>query len=523
MHRNTILSGTVILMAAGFITRILGFIFRIYLSGLMGSEGMGLYQLISPIYFLAFAVCASGMQLAISRLAAYENARGQKDHTHHILYAGLLLSLLVCVLLTLLLYNYAEWIASHLLLEERLASPLRIISLALPFSVAASCFKAYFFAHQNMNIPAMDQLIEQLGRIGVIYLLAPSLANGSLIDLCCMAAIGNVAGDAISCLYCAIVYAKDRRPHIPSFRNTLSFTAYIPKLLAISIPLTANRVITQLLSSFENIMLPTALQQYGLSADTALGIYGEFSGMAMPVLFFPCVITNALSSNLLPVVARADATRNKPLIHQTICQSVSYTLLIGFLFTAVLFTCGSSLGILLYHNENVGTYITWLSVLCPFFYLQSTLGGLMNGLGLHQYSFIHNLLGDALRVVGLLLLVPLWGVPAFYAGMTVSLILCVYLNVRKLYKTGGLPFHPLQELTGPFIAAVCSVFITNSFLSSSNISITWLLIRAGGCIIVYVLTLLAVDSNAWNLLHQLHSLVDSHRFQYKKRGYKKLL
>ncbi|MFR2464434.1 MAG: oligosaccharide flippase family protein, partial [Clostridia bacterium] len=54
MRKNSFLTGTLILVAAGLISRLLGFLYRIYISNIMGSEGMGLFQLISPVYFLAY-------------------------------------------------------------------------------------------------------------------------------------------------------------------------------------------------------------------------------------------------------------------------------------------------------------------------------------------------------------------------------------------------------------------------------------------------------------------------------------
>ena len=485
--------GTLVLVSAGFITRILGFVFRIYLSELMGSEGMGLYQLITPIYFLAFAMCASGTQLAISRLASHDHTKSRS-----ILYAGMLLSVSMGLVITVLLYVYADWFSGHILNESRLSGPLRILSLALPWSIASGCIKSYFHARQRMDVPAIDQLIEQLCRMGAIYLLAPALGNGNIIDICYMAVWGNVAGDFLSCIYCIIAYLKDLRKY-PSPVKASSLRAHMPSLLAILIPLSANRVISQLLSSFENVLLPMSLQESGLSSSQSLSIYGEFSGMAMPILFFPCIITNAVSTNMLPVVARADAAGNHKLIRSSIHHCVHYTLLIGFLFTVILFTCGHTLGQLLYHNIQVGRFITWLSLLCPFFYLESTFGGLMNGLGLHNRSFIHSILSDVLRIAVVMLLVPKYGISAFYAGMSLSLILCTLLNLRSLCKISGLLFQPLRELLIPALSATLSIVLVHR-LSLTAPPVPQLLLKAGLAFIVYAAIQLWADSDLRKLI-----------------------
>jgi stage V sporulation protein B len=50
--RRSIAGNAVIMMASSFVVRLLGFVNRVFLTNLMGAEGMGLYQIISPVYLL---------------------------------------------------------------------------------------------------------------------------------------------------------------------------------------------------------------------------------------------------------------------------------------------------------------------------------------------------------------------------------------------------------------------------------------------------------------------------------------
>ena len=70
MSKNLIIKGAIILTLANIITRILGFVYRIYMSNVIGAEGMGLYQLIMPIYMLAWSISSSGFSTTISKLVA---------------------------------------------------------------------------------------------------------------------------------------------------------------------------------------------------------------------------------------------------------------------------------------------------------------------------------------------------------------------------------------------------------------------------------------------------------------------
>lgn len=79
MAKKSFIGSAVILMIASFIVKIIGFIYRIYLSNLIGAEGMGLFQLISPVYSLIILTLTSGVSIAVSKMVAEEMAKG-----HHV-------------------------------------------------------------------------------------------------------------------------------------------------------------------------------------------------------------------------------------------------------------------------------------------------------------------------------------------------------------------------------------------------------------------------------------------------------
>ena len=76
-HKQAIMKGTFILTLTGFATRFMGFFYRIFLSHTFGEEGVGLYQLVFPIYTLCFSLTSAGIELALSRCVATRIAQGQ--------------------------------------------------------------------------------------------------------------------------------------------------------------------------------------------------------------------------------------------------------------------------------------------------------------------------------------------------------------------------------------------------------------------------------------------------------------
>ena len=103
MKKSTLIKGTLILTAAGLITRIIGFIYRIYLSNALGPEQLGIYQLIFPVYGICHTLYASGIQTAISKLVAETGGNSKKTaSSRRILLCGAGLSLCLAISCSLL-------------------------------------------------------------------------------------------------------------------------------------------------------------------------------------------------------------------------------------------------------------------------------------------------------------------------------------------------------------------------------------------------------------------------------------
>ncbi len=515
MKRRSLITGTLWLTGAGIITRLLGFVYRIYLSNLIGSEGMGLYQLISPIYFLLFTFCSAGCHTAISQLVAAENARRHPANMRRILWICLIPATLLGFFCAATVYNFAPWIAEHILHDIRAAEGIRILCLGLPFCIASACLKAYFHGLQRMDVPAIEQVVEQLFRMGVIYWLSPLFSGSDMALTCRYVVYGTLAGDLISCLYTLIAYGLHRRSSRqlaqPVALRPQSRRALLSAILVIVFPVTGSRLLTQLLASFENIMLPSVLQRSGLSPTAALSIYGEFGGMVMPLLTFPSIITGALSSNLLPLVAGAKAGGNLTRIHTAIRQSLRLTFFIAFLFTALFGALGLLIGDLLYPGTGAGSLLQLLSLCCPFLYLQTTLGGILHGSGLQNQIFLYQLLSSGLRIFILLTFGPIYGFTAFLGGMLVSMILSTLLSLRKILTLYRLRLRLYQTLFLPILSSIVTYlllqlsqrYLTSFF--SSNIS-TLLIFLFSGCILYFYLLILTKSITKKDLLEVLNLL-----------------
>ena len=145
---NPLITGTIILTITGFASRFIGFFYRIFLSRVFGAEGMGLYQLTSPVLALTFSITVSGMQTAISKYVASETSTRDYRSSFRTLLTGFGISMLLSAVCTAYIYIFSDTIAEKLLFEPRTAPLLRIISLSIPMATVHSCINGYFYGIQ---------------------------------------------------------------------------------------------------------------------------------------------------------------------------------------------------------------------------------------------------------------------------------------------------------------------------------------------------------------------------------------
>lgn len=470
MKKSTIIKGTLILTAAGLITRIIGFIYRIYLSNALGAEQLGLYQLIFPVYGICHTLYASGIQTAVSKLVAETNSgHTSRSSSRRILLCGAFLSFCLAMSCSLLLYFHADTVAVVFLKEAACAPSLRILSLVFPFCGITSCINGYSYGKSKSALPAFTQIAEQLVRVGTVF-FAAALADTPKVS-CELAIFGVFAGELASNIISilAVLIPEFRKKHplplvLPA-RLSLKPGKTMRLLLGLSVPLTLNRLLLSLLHSFEAIMIPTLLRRSGLTQSEALSRYGILNGMALPFVYFASAITNALAVLLLPTISEQGVSNDRRRIALTVERSVSVTLLLGIFCNFLFLFFGAPLGNTVFHNESAGAYIRILSCLCPFLYLTTTLSSILNGLGKTMTTFVTSLIGSVLRIALLFLLVPQNGMAGCFIALLLSqLVLCALELILVHYHT-DFRLNIYRVLVLPAISAsMCGFLCHRGFL-----------------------------------------------------------
>lgn len=464
-QKHPLLTGTFLLMAAGLVSRAIGFFYRIFLSHSIGAEGLGIYQLIFPVYSMCFSLCASGIQSAISRYCASAFANRQREHAKKYFQAGFFLSFSISVLLFFFVFFNTDWICIHLLKETRCAGLLRIISVGIPLGTIHICVSAWYFSQGRSVIPSISQLLEQASRVITSYFLFRYMISRGITVTPVIAVLGIVAGECVSSVFCILSILGQYRKNfsvsiqIPDVIGNNNRLQYLKEILTMSVPLTSNRVMLTLLQNAEAILIPVHLQKSGLTRTAALSSFGSFSGMALPCILFPTAITSAVSTMLMPNIAQQQAQNRFGDIRRSIERCLKYCLLLGILCGGIFFTFGEMIGTVVFGNSQAGLYLQILSLLCPFLYLTSTLTSILNGMGHTGLSFLQNAVGLLIRICFVLFAVPVYGIAAYLWGIMVSQLFIVVLNLCFLYHYVPFRVHIYYWFLLPLFVQIVSCSI----------------------------------------------------------------
>ncbi len=426
LHRilkSKLVTGTLLLTVTGIITRFIGFFYKIFLSRTIGAEALGVYQLVFPLFMFSLSICCGGIQTAISRYVAFCET---KKEARLYLYLGMAASILLSLIASLLIYQYAGPISWYLLQEPSCENLLKIMAIAIVPASVHACINAYYYGTKKASIPAISQVLEQVTRVIGVYIIFLVLEESGQGPTPMAAIWGIVIGELSASLFSLTVLR---------FQSATGNMVKASKhLLSMGIPLTCNRIALSMAQGLENILIPASLRSFGYSSADALSIYGILTGMALASIMLPAVLSNSLSVLLLPEISNAQAQKQTQRIKSLMVKTVEFSLILGFACTLLFLFAGNFAGIHLFHNHLAGVYIRTLSWICPFLFLGSTLGSILQGLGKPKTVLAINLTASILRIGFVVFAIPSFGMRGYLWGALISQILAssiAYLALKK--------------------------------------------------------------------------------------------
>ncbi len=465
MQKKSLIYSAFILTMASIITRLIGFVYRIYMSNELGAYGMGQYQLIMPVYMLSWSLICSGFTIAISKLVSQEHAKKEFGNMQKYLLLGTSISFIISILFSFVLYNYSTYIAVTFFETKEISQGLKLLTFGLPFMSIGSCIRGYFLGLQQPNTPSIAQVLEQFARIGSIFLFV-KLFGMLTIEI---AILGIAIAEAISTIYIVLSYLFFKQKHkLQVTKPSLTTSNATKIMLAMAVPIIANRVLTSFLHTYENILITQKLGEFGLSKQSALSSLGASTGMAMPLIFFPTAVITSIGVSLVPAISASVAVKNFSKVNYLVNRTLLFTSIVGF-GVAMLFTVfGYEISFLVY-KQNLGYELFALALSAPLIYIQIILSSTLNGLGLQFYTFINSIFSSIIALAIIYFVMPNYGMIGFYLAIFGSCVFTVASNSMKIAEKVNIKLDLVNVLVKPLIVALATGLTTNYLFNNLKI------------------------------------------------------
>jgi stage V sporulation protein B len=443
MKKNSFIQGAVILAVSGIIVKLIGAVSRIYLSRLLGGEGIGLYQMAYPIYLLCLSISTAGLPVAISIMVSERNA------IHDFLGGQRILKIALSVLtLTGLLFSVGLYFGSSVLIDHHIVRDPRAYWSLIALAPAVFCatisatMRGYFQGLQNMTPTAVSEVIEQFVRVVTMIGLAIILLPKGLEFGAAGATFGAAPGAAAAILTLGWFYWHDRKHrkmwYMSQDKSIVPDSTWniMKRLFILAIPVSCANIMIPIVSNIDLFIVPKRLEVAGFNVEQATTLFGYLTGMATALINMPTIVTSSMSSSLVPGISEASIKKD----FDTIRRRARTALRLASVFTLPaaigLGVIATPISTMLYATPNAGPCIAVMSIGIFFLGIQQVTTGILQGLGKTAVPFINLIVSGCVKVAFSwnLTAMPQFGVLGAAFATDTDFAVAAALNLLFLYR-----------------------------------------------------------------------------------------
>lgn len=492
MMKNRIIRDTILLTIMQLILDSASLFLNGFITRQLGASAIGIFSLMGSFLGLAGIISNGNAFLCTSRLISEEMGKKQ-GNPNRILLHGIKLCILLSFTVSAMLIIFAKPLGMKFFGEQEVVASLRFMPIALVTGAVSCCFKGYFNACRKASSVGIADIAEFIVRSVTIVIMTVISADNSESAVCRIMITSIIAGNLTSFVFLLILFARKRIKG--KGKGTLSFRQYA----SFAFPIMAGGILTSVLSSTNDALVPICLRQYGDSLDEALALFGIFEAIVIPTLFFPSVVLCSLSGIIVTESARATASGNTERIQSITSRLIRYTMIYGVFASAVLVRFGRPIGELLGGGEIGGNMISAIAPVVPFIYLEIVLEAMIKGMGLQGFSSVNYFAEYVIRISIVLVAVShigFWGIALSYYASN------IFGNISRLVKLlchTKLRFRLFSMVLSPILYAVLTMFTSEFICRISGIggedifsmiiyTTVWLALYGGVFVISHMLT-----------------------------------
>ncbi|MBQ7164068.1 MAG: oligosaccharide flippase family protein, partial [Clostridia bacterium] len=344
------LAKTVVFVTAlSVLERFIGFIYRIYLSRSIGSEGLGIYQIALTLFGLLLTVTSSGIPITVSRMMTKYFASKDEKSAFATVTAGIIFSLSLSVPIVVFFFVFRSKLG-FIFTDERCMDVLMIVLPGLIITSVYAVIRGFFWGKKSFLTYSLIELAEEaVMLVAGVVLIGAVTSKMSGVEKAAWAVLISYAFSFAAAS--AVFFIKGGR--LVSPKNTLK------PLAKSSAPITGMRTATSLINSLIAIILPLRLISAGLTRTEAMAEFGAAFGMAIPILFMPATLIGSLAVVLVPELSENYYKNQKENLINNVERALKFSFFVACIIIPVLVSFGKNLGIFFYSSGEAGKYLTY--------------------------------------------------------------------------------------------------------------------------------------------------------------------
>ena len=504
---ESFLKGTLILTVASFVVKVIGSLNWIFVSRILGGEGIGLYQMAFPIYFFAMSISQAGVPVAISIITAERVALKDVFGARRVFRVSMALMLFTGLFFSLLTYFGAGWLIEwQFIRDPRAYMAVVALSPTIFFVTLLASSRGYLQGWQRMTPTAVSQIVEQIFRVLTMVLFASLLLPMGLDYAAAGASLGAFAG-AIGGLLVLVYYhwkldkdiEREYGPNLapPPGEAPAPLGAIVRRIFSLALPVSAASIMLPIVSNLDLLIVPQRLEVAGYTVPQATELFGYLTGMAVPLVNLATILTASLAVSIVPAISEARALKDTQRVYNQTAAAVRISNFVCFPAFVVVFVLATPISTLIYNAPGAGPAVLVSSFSIVLLGLHQVSTAVLQGLGHPKIPMINMILAAAVKVAlnWILTAIPWLGIMGAAWATAADMGVAAVINLYFIWRYIGYRMELLQLFKTMAAAAFMAgaVYLFYSFVMSTlavNAVATFGSVFVG--VIVYVAALILV-------------------------------
>jgi len=456
---ESFLKGTFILTIAGIVVKVIGSLNWIFVSRVLGGEGIGLYQMAFPIYLLALSVSTAGVPVAISIITAERVALKDIIGARRIFRLSMGLMFVTGLFFSVLTYFGAQWLIDwHFIRDSRAYYSVVALAPAIFFVTILASSRGYLQGWQRMTPTAVSQIVEQIFRVITMILFANLFLPWGIEYAAAGASLGACAGAITGVIVLVYYHWKLERDIIRDYGQPLepvnedvkriSSFKIIKRIFALALPVSAASVMLPIVSNLDLLIVPARLEAAGYNVHEATELFGYLTGMAVPLVNLATILTASLAVSIVPAIAEAKALKDTVRSFNQTAAALRISNFICFPAFIIVLMLDVPISSIIYNAPGAGPAVWVSSFSIVLLGIHQVTTGVLQGLGHTSIPMMNMILAAVVKVIlnWVLTAQPSLGIMGAAWATVADIGLAAILNLYFLHKYIGYKMELRQVL-----------------------------------------------------------------------------